>query len=1285
MAIPGGHITPVWPPSGIALAALLVRGQRLWPGIWLGSFAANILDFYGSPANLATELAVSATYGMGASFTALWGTQLLRRFVDKRNPLERVPDVCAFMLLGGAVSCLVSATIGVTTLDLAGYAPWSGYGQAWLTWWLGDIGGVFIVAPLLLVWGGANHRVAASRWVELLSGFGLLVAAACYVFIESTTTLFQDQRFTFILVPFLIWAAVRFGPRGAASAAGLVALVAVWGTIHGSGPFNVGTRNQSLLALELFLSVISFTALCLAAMVTERRRAERKRRELLDELESRVAERTASLERAQEQYRSIFNNAVDGIFRTSPDGQFLVANPAAARIFGFDSPEELIKERRDIARQGYVDPRRREEFKRLLQEQGAVNGFEYEAYRKDGSRVWICENTRAVHSSTGEILYFEGIFEDVTDRKRAEDALRESEERFRTIFEQAPLGISEGEIATARFINANQRYVDILGYTFNELRKLSFKDYSHPEDLEKDLVQFQKLAAGEIRSYAMEKRYLRKDGAVIWVNLTVSSVARPGEKPLTCIAVIDDITDRIQAEEALSAEALRYKTLMETSTDSIYVLDKKGDLREANAAFLRRRGYTTAEVKSLNVADWDAQWSREELQERLRKLVGNSAVFETRHRCKDESVFNVEVSVTSVLIGGEQLFFCITRDISERKQAEDRLRRSEEKFKALFDLAPVGVAFLDSRLNIVDCNPALGRMSRLSRKELLGGAWQRRTFLNADGSPRLPGERVTERAVSEKRFVNGVETGAVMESGDIVWAKVSVAPLAVPDASAVVIMQDITERKQTEQAQERGLSLMLATLESTADGILVVNTDGKIVAFNRLFAQMWRLPEEVLASKEDARALECVLDQLTEPEKFLEKVYYLYRHPEEESFDRLLFKDGRVFERYSRPQLIGGEVAGRVWSFRDVTERKRAQAALRESQERFRLLAEVTNDAIWDWDLITNELWWNEGFETLFGYSRAEIEKTIDSWYNRVHPAERNRVISGIHRTINEGGTMWSDEYRFLCKDGSYAYVLDRGHVIRNTEGKAVRMVGGMRDLTERNKAEKAAQAFPGELLRAQDEERRRIAREIHDSTAQELAVVAMNLGRLEEWIEGRDPWAENLLADSLAVLTQGNRDLRTLAHLLHPPMLEELGLIGAIRDYVEGFSARSGIRVELEFSEDFERCPGETETALFRVVQESLSNVHRHSESKFALVRLTRSGDIIELTIADRGRGLPAGLLTGTAEDARIGVGISGMRQRIVQLQGRLDITSNKEGTTVRAVLPCSQKAVLTLNGLKE
>ena len=136
-------------------------------------------------------------------------------------------------------------------------------------------------------------------------------------------------------------------------------------------------------------------------------------------------------------------------------------------------------------------------------------------------------------------------------------------------------------------------------------------------------------------------------------------------------------TDSRQAEEALNAQALRYKTLMETSTDSIYVLDEKGDLQEANAAFLDRRGYTAAEVKGLSVADWDARWTREQLQARLRKLANGGAVFETRHRCKDGSIFDVEVCATSVRIGGEQLFFCVTRDITERKQAEDRMRRVE--------------------------------------------------------------------------------------------------------------------------------------------------------------------------------------------------------------------------------------------------------------------------------------------------------------------------------------------------------------------------------------------------------------------------------------------------------------------------------------------------------------------------------------------------------------------------------------------------------------------------------
>jgi PAS domain S-box-containing protein len=147
---------------------------------------------------------------------------------------------------------------------------------------------------------------------------------------------------------------------------------------------------------------------------------------------------------------------------------------------------------------------------------------------------------------------------------------------------------------------------------------------------------------------------------------------------------------------------------------------------------------------------------------------------------------------------------------------------------------------------------------------------------------------------------------------------------------ATEITQAVAERRTLEErARDQALSLMLATLESTADGILVVNSDGKIETFNRVFARMWRIPDEILGAKDDARALQFAIDQLREPQRFTEKIAYLYAHPQEESFDLLEFKDGRVFERYSRPQLVAGKVAGRVWSFRDVTERKRGEEELR--------------------------------------------------------------------------------------------------------------------------------------------------------------------------------------------------------------------------------------------------------------------------------------------------------------------------------------------------------------------
>ena len=228
----------------------------------------------------------------------------------------------------------------------------------------------------------------------------------------------------------------------------------------------------------------------------------------------------------------------------------------------------------------------------------------------------------------------------------------------------------------------------------------------------------------------------------------------------------------------------------------------------------------------------------------------------------------------------------------------------------------------------------------------------------------------------------------------------------------------------------------------------------------------------------------------------------------------------------------------------------------------------------------------------------------------------------------------------------------------------------------ERKRAEAALQHLSARLLQLRDEERRHLARELHDSTVQDLAAVVVNLGFLRTVARRLSPEARKALRDSIGLASRAATGLRTLTYLLHPPLLEELGLIGALRDFVDGFARRSGIRVDLDLSPGLERMPEEIELTLFRIVQESLANIHRHSGSDSASVGLSQTAEEIQLEVRDAGHGFVLGT-SGIAEPGPpLGVGITGMRERLRELGGRLKITSNSSGTIVRATLPHAQPA---------
>jgi PAS domain S-box-containing protein len=229
----------------------------------------------------------------------------------------------------------------------------------------------------------------------------------------------------------------------------------------------------------------------------------------------------------------------------------------------------------------------------------------------------------------------------------------------------------------------------------------------------------------------------------------------------------------------------------------------------------------------------------------------------------------------------------------------------------------------------------------------------------------------------------------------------------------------------------------------------------------------------------------------------------------------------------------------------------------------------------------------------------------------------------------------------------------------------------------ELNDSYNQMRALSGRLMRAQDDERRRIAQMLHETTAQDLAALKMHLARLNRTAASLSDSDRTVLLESISLAEQSMTEVRTLSYLLHPPFLDDMGLVSALRWYANGFSERSGIIVDLDLPEIFDRPPLDTETALFRIVQESLINIHRHAGSETASIRLQRDAETLVLAIEDRGRGIPSASLTQIMRgEGGVGVGIAGMHERIEQLGGTLEITSNGHGTIVRAQLPLMSRA---------
>ncbi len=391
------NATAVWPPAGIALAACLLFGYRVWSGVFLGAFLANVLVLATGSSPWSAAVGTAVLTASGNTLTAVGGAYLVRRLIPDGLPFGSARNTVRFILSGALASPLISATIGTVSFSLGG--DWTRFPQMWLTWWLGDAVGILVFAPLLLTWQGRGSFLGErERKSEAVILILLLMLIETVVFP-------LNIPLEYLVFPFLFWAAFRFGQFETAVAVACVMLSFLAWTVGGVGPFAGKTMNHALLFLQSYLGVASASALILSTLVSAGNRADK------------------ALRASEEKFRSIFEHAPVGIFQSTVDGRFVSLNGTMAAMFRYSSSGEMLGEVRDIAGLLFAHPDKRGTIISRARDSLDFIREEVTYRRRDGSEFTANLYIRALRDAGGSGAELEGFVEDITERKQAEERL----------------------------------------------------------------------------------------------------------------------------------------------------------------------------------------------------------------------------------------------------------------------------------------------------------------------------------------------------------------------------------------------------------------------------------------------------------------------------------------------------------------------------------------------------------------------------------------------------------------------------------------------------------------------------------------------------------------------------------------------------------------------------------------------------------------------------------------------------------------------------------------------
>jgi PAS domain S-box-containing protein len=956
----------------------------------------------------------------------------------------------------------------------------------------------------------------------------------------------------------------------------------------------------------------------------------------------------------------------------------LYVNPAIERVTGQPPQEFFGKTIHELDRPQAVLTLWEQPFRKIFQT-GQEDEIDFTIETPNGLKYY---QSRVVpeFAADGSVESLLGICRDITKNKQTEEALRESEERFRTLFELGPIGMvlanKQGE-----FIQTNQAFQELFGYSEEELQNRSFIQLTHPDERSQTLALFQELIAGLCSHFSSDIRGFRKDGCLIWVNLSVSAVCdadgllqyaigtiqnisaqkqaqldlqkandelekrvaeRTAELARANTLLKQEIAERQQTQEALNAQKTFLQTVIDSNPNPFFVKNSEGKFLLLNQAYADFYGLTVEDLIGKTHADFHPE--RAEVEQFLSEDRAVLDAFqpqifpETPITTPTGAVRYFQVIKKPLVSpdGQARLLLGVGTDITERRLAEEALRESEQRYRMLIEGMSEGVIITNGESLLSYVNEKFSEMLGYSQSELIGHNVLE--FLD-EANRQIVREQRRERRRGEG---GSYELQFRRNDGQRLLTLVSSMPILEPDGTlegSFAIVTDITALKAVEAELQQAKEQLRAVLDAVPGFVSWISSDGRYLGVNRHLAERFNLSPDDFVGKE-LGFLENSPDFVQLMEQFLASSAQT---------------DCQVIEARANDSTRNYLIAAQKYNQGtmavsvgiDITERKQAEEQLRQSEEQLRLAMDAARIGFWDWDLQTGVVMRSPNLERMYGWTPDTDDRNCEAFLASLHPEDRDRVRQVEQRSM-ETGEECDVEFRVVLPDGQIRWIESKSRVFYDETGKPVRMIGISLDIGDRKLAETQ--------IKASLREKEVLFKEIHHRVKNNLQVICSLLDLQSQHIEERA---------TMEVFRESCNRVRSMA-LVHEKLYQSKDCARiSFYDYVESLSsylfqvyAGNANNITLELDIDELTLNIDTAITCGLIITELVSNALKHAFSnsetgKIYIVMQSEANNHFILTVGDNGNGFPINFELNTVKS----LGLKLVNVLINQLEGQLAI----------------------------